>query len=143
MKSKIIYFILTLFLLIILICSINTEIAEYISTAFTMVVNDIFKNADVNSVYDIINFIGVFFMYFSIASLFMLIFSNHFDKIINVLLYSILASLAVGVISMAIKSFGATNIWNSLVPLLTGIGAGIIMVFVIKVIATRKQNKTR
>lgn len=138
MKNKFILVVLSLYTLFILMFSFKTDFLENVNSS---IANIFVKNiGDFKIVYDIIHYTELFIFYFGFSICVTIACIEYLDQFKYILIYSIILSLLVVVISTAIKSFYVSIDLLSILTILISVFIGIGLEILIKIKQSRGEK---
>ena len=80
MRNKFIYFICTLYILLIFVLSFSTTFRFSIVSGFTILLENIFRNSDVNILYNIVHITLLIIVYCFLSVFLFMLYTNFFSK---------------------------------------------------------------
>lgn len=135
MKNKFGSIILSLYVLLIIIFSFNPTFIDNVNLS---IVNIFTNNVNkFNIIYDIIHYVELFIFYLGFSVCVTVVCIDNFDQFKYILIYSIILSLLVAIISMTIKSFYVSIHFFDILTILISIIIGISIEIIFKI----KQNR--
>ncbi len=141
MRNKFIYFICTLYILLIFVLSFSTTFRFSIVSGFTILLENIFRNSDVNILYNIVHITLLIIVYCFLSVFLFMLYTNFFSKKLYVYIYPLLTSIVIGVLSLGIMSFFTDINFLDYVYIVIGSIIGVTFPFVIILIKNRNDKE--
>ncbi len=129
MKNKLVSFILVIYVILILGLSIATAFRLNLVHGFTIIMQSIFKNVDVNHLHRWIHFLCLILVYIGLSLLLLLFILNYTEQKRILIFYTLLSSLAIAATSEGIISFQVRISWIDYIVIVSSILFGIFTGF--------------